>query len=273
MKEGMIMFLEKENVSLYYEIRGEGEPLLLIHGAVVDAWLYQMAAEYLKKYFTVITFDRRGSSRSLAHEGIIYDLEAQASDVKDILDELKIEQVTIVGASAGAVLGHYFLLKYPERVEKLLMYEPPLVTMIGEDENSKKEWVNMMKDLIARGKYNKALYEFALSIGDTDERAPKKPEDVAMREMQNFYHFLKNEFETFIDYCPDMKKSVELADKIIVAVGEGSKDGAYPTASKKFANLIGKEVLYYPGYHNLPSELPKEFAMCVLGTLLLEKFN
>lgn len=263
------MFLEKEDVKLYYEVRGNGEPLLLIHGAVVDAWLYENAAGLLEKHYTVITFDRRGSSRSIAQEDTRYDLDAQASDVKDILDALEIEEVTIVGASAGAVLGHYFLMKYPKRVKKLLMYEPPLVTLTRDDEDSKQAWVDMMKDLIARGKYNKAVYEFALSIGSTDERAPKKPEEVAQREMKNFYHFLEKEYVTFIDYCPDIEKSVAYADKIIVAVGEKSSESPYAKAAKKFAALLGKNVLYYPGYHNLPAELPAEFAVCVMGTLLL----
>lgn len=263
------MILNKADVSLYYEVRGEGEPLMLIHGAVVDAWLYENTAKFLEKHFMVITFDRRGSSRSIATEEATYDMDAQILDVKDILDELKIEEIIIVGASAGAIIGHYFLMKYPQRVKKLLMYEPPLLALTMEDENSQKDWIEMMKDLIARGKYNQALYEFAMSIGSTDERAPQKPEEVSIREMQNFYHFLKDEFDVVIDYYPDIEKSIEQTDKIILAVGESSGNAPYPTATKKFSTLLNKKVLYYPGYHNLPSDMPMEFAICVLGTLLL----
>lgn len=263
------MVLNKEEVSLYYEIHGEGDPLMLIHGAVVDAWLYENTVKYLEKHFMVITYDRRGSSRSVATEEATYDIEAQISDVKDILDELKIDQITIAGASAGAIIGHYFLMKYPQRVKKLLMYEPPLLALTMEDENSQKDWIEMMKDYIARGKYNQALYEFAMSIGSTDERAPQKPEEIAKREMENFYHFLKDEFDVFIDYYPDIEKSIEQIDKIILAVGESSGNAPYPTATRKFSTLLNKNVLYYPGYHNLPSDMPMEFAICVLGTLLL----
>ena len=41
------MFLEKEDVSLYYEVRGQGQPLLLIHGVIVDGGLYKKAAGVL----------------------------------------------------------------------------------------------------------------------------------------------------------------------------------------------------------------------------------
>lgn len=268
-RKGFFMILTKENISLYYEVQGEGEPLMLIHGAVVDSWLYENTAKLLAKHFTVITYDRRGSSRSTVEGEASYDLEAQSEDVKAILDALDITQVTIAGASAGGIIGHYFMIKYPERVKKLIMYEPPLLALTMKDENSQKEWVDMMKDYITRGKLNKALYEFALSIGSTDTRAPQKPEDVAKREMANFYHFLQHEFDVFIDYFPDVEKSKELSEKLIIAVGESSGDAPYPTAAKKFAKLLDKQVLYYPGYHNLPSDMPKEFAICVMGTLML----
>ena len=260
------MILEKNGVSLYYEVRGEGAPLMLIHGVVVDAWLFERTAKILSKYYKVITFDRRGSSRSIASEDATYDVDAQIEDVKDLLDALKIEKVMICGVSAGAVVGQYFLQNYPERVDKLIMYECPLVSLLDEEDES-HQWVDMMKDLIARRKLNTAALKFMQSIGSTDTRAPEKPEEISLREMGNIHHFLKDEYAVFLDYMPDVEKTKALADKIAVVVGEKSGDGPYPVAAKYFANMIGAKLLYYPGYHNVPSELPKEFAINVHGTL------
>ena len=103
------MILEKNGISLYYEVRGEGAPLLLIHGVVVDAWLFERTAKILSKYYKVITYDRRGSSRSIAPEGTDYSADAQMEDVRDLLDALGIEKVSICGVSAGAVVGVHFL--------------------------------------------------------------------------------------------------------------------------------------------------------------------
>ena len=59
------MFIEKDDVSLYYEVRGNGDPLILIHGVIVDAGLYEEAARLLAGRFRVVTYDRRGYSRSV----------------------------------------------------------------------------------------------------------------------------------------------------------------------------------------------------------------
>lgn len=265
------MFLEKENFKLYYEVLGQGHPMLMIHGASVDAGLYEATATYLAKHYRVIIYDRRGSSRSEVAHGaeVAYDLDTQVEDAKDLLLHLGIEKAILVGASAGAILAHRFLMKYPQMVEKVLLYEPAMLTLLEDTEHSKREWVDKMKDLIARNKLNSAMFQFVQSIGELDSRAPEKSEEQSMREMKNLYNFLPMEYETFIEYRPDMERSKELAAQMIVAVGDGSKDAPYATAAKTFAEGIGKNVLYYPGLHNAPYDLPKEFAICVLGTLLV----
>ena len=263
------MFLEKEDVTIYYEVRGEGEPLVMVHGAAMDADWYKGAASILSCYYQVITYDRRGSSRSKASKEAAFDLDTQVGDLKDLLDALHLENVTIVGASAGAIASHRFMTLYPERVKKAILYEPAVVTLLEGTEYSKREWVDKMEDLIARKKINYAMFEFVQSIGVLDSRAPEKDPEANMREMNNLYHFLPNEYETFVEYRPDPEKSRELADKTIVAVGDSSGDSTYATAAKYLAQMIGKEVLYYPGLHNAPYDLPKEFAICVLGTMML----
>ena len=62
------------------------------------------------------------------------------------------------------------------------------------------------------------------------------------------------------------------ADKITIAAGERSADTAYTRAAKRLAALMGREVLYYPGGHNLSHDLPREFAACVTGTIMLQQW-
>lgn len=273
------MFLKIDpDIELYYELKGQGEPLLLIHGVGVDADLYADASKILAKKYSVITYDRRGSSRSRiigastasdpnsAQKNVSYDVDAQINDIKCLLDALNIKEVFICGVSAGAILGFHFMVHYPDRVRKLVMYEPPLISLLDDREDFQR-WVADMKDWISRRKLNKALFEFVQSINGIDERAPQKPADVARREMENMYHALKDEFNVFIDYQPDLNAAGKLSDRICVAVGEKSDGGPYPIAAKRFANLAGIRLLHFPGYHNLPSELPYDFAVCVSGAL------
>lgn len=261
------MYLELNDVSLFYEVRGEGEPLLLIHGLSVDSWFYENTAQILSRFYQVITYDRRGNSRSQAKTDLDCSVEQQSRDVKALLDALHISEVTIVGASAGSIIGEKFLEENPERVKKLIMYEAPMVGMMEDPEI--QQWIENMDDLIARRKYSTALLKFMQSIASTDTRGPKKPEEVVRREMNNMKQCLETEFDIFIRHVPDLELSKKYADKITVAVGEKSNDTMYVRAAIQYAETIGAELLYYPGYHNLPCDLPKEFAICVLGTLMV----
>ena len=240
------MILKREFGELYYEVRGEGKPLLLIHGVIVDASLYEQTAEILSRYYKVICYDRRGYSRSKCKEEPKFHMEEQAEDILAILDALKLEKVIVAGASAGAVIGQYFLQTYPQKVEYLLMYEP---AMLGR----------MMQDM--------ALLRFSGHIGFQDPRSPQKTEEVSLRELNNVEYAFTEEIPALLEYYPDMDKMHLLADKITIAAGEKSGDTAYVRAAVRLADQIGKKVLYYPGGHNLPYDLPVEYAVCTIGTL------
>lgn len=263
------MYLEKKEVSLYYEVRGEGEPLLLIHGAIVDADLYRRSAELLARFYRVITFDRRGSSRSVCKGERTFCLQDQVDDIRDLLDALGIESAYVFGASAGAAIGQCFLQTYPERVRHLIMYEPAMHAVMM-DEPDVREWIEQMQDLIRRRKYNTAVLQFARHIASFDERSPKRDPETSCREIGNHEYMLTQEFPAQISYQPDMEKLKAAAAKITVAAGEKSGNTVYVRTALRLGEILGKKVLYYPGYHNLPYDLPREFAMCVLGTLMLE---
>ena len=99
------MFIEKDDVSLYYEVRGNGDPLILIHGVIVDANLYASAADLLANYYQVITYDRRGNSRSVFKGEPHFSMEGQAQDILSLMEALGIDKAYIVGQSAGAIIG------------------------------------------------------------------------------------------------------------------------------------------------------------------------
>ncbi len=262
------MFFEKEDANIYYTVEGQGEPLVMVHGAAMDAELYAGAAELLAKHYQVIRYDRKGSSRSAGEKDADYTINGQVQDLKALLDELKVEKVILVGASAGASISHRFLMQYPDRVKKALLYEPAFFTLLADVDEEKRKFIERIHDYIARNKLNGAMFEFIQCIGEQDSRAPEKSEEQSVREMNNLYLFLQKEYDDFVEYRPDMDKSRELADKMLIAVGDGSKGAMMATAAKMFAKCIEKEPIYFPGLHNAPCDLPKEFAICVLGTLM-----
>ncbi len=263
------MYLEKEDVSLYYEVTGEGEPLLLIHGLIVDAGLFQETAKYLARRYKVITYDRRGVSRSRCKGENRFSIRKQVEDIRDLLDSLSIDRVYIAGASAGALIGLYFLLAYPERVRHIVLYETAMLGIMREREPETERWLEEIQTLTAQGKMNNVVLRFVRHIGSFDKRSRPRPAEVSMREMRNHDYAMKEEFPALIRLKPDLGLAARYAGKITVALGEESPDTVYVRTSRMLAETFGQEALYFPGYHNFPYDLPQEFAVCIAGVFSL----
>lgn len=110
-----------EDLELYYEIHGEGEPVLLVAGlgGVGSYWQPQIKA-FSDKY-QVILHDHRGSGQS-THSRIQYSIEQMADDVVRLMDKLKIERAHVVGHSTGAVIGTVMAIEHPERLKSVVAY-------------------------------------------------------------------------------------------------------------------------------------------------------
>lgn len=107
-------------MNLFYETRGSGKPLILIPGFASGAWTWFRQIDELSKDFRVITFDPRGIGKSKSE---IKDTSPQTfvEDVLSILDDLKIEKASVLGASFGGFVAQNFVLQFPERVDKLIL--------------------------------------------------------------------------------------------------------------------------------------------------------
>lgn len=262
------MYLKKGNSKIYYEVYGKGEALLLIHGVVTDSSLFEQAAEILAAVYKVIIYDRRGNSRSKAEDGFSFD--EQADDIRDLMDELGVDSAYIAGVSGGGVIGEYFFEKYPERVKHLIMYEAAMLGHMMRTDEEFREWSAETKALLDAGRINSALLRFAQHLGPVDKRRPERTMEVSVRELGNIEHAFYSEIPAMDSYYPDMEFMRDHAEMITIAAGEKSGDTAYVREARRLADEIGKRVLYYPGGHNLPYDLPNEFAVSVAGTLRLQ---
>ncbi len=108
-------------MEIYYESHGTGEPLVLIAGFASGAWQWFKQIDDLSRNFRVITFDARGISRSKLDENETVSIKEIANDVCEILDELEIEKASILGTSFGGFVAQEFALRYPERLNKLIL--------------------------------------------------------------------------------------------------------------------------------------------------------
>src|SRR5205814_8013491 len=107
-------------VSLWYEITGEGEPVVQIHGAGFGHFNFAPATPELAKHFKVVDYDMRGygrSDRPVQH----YDMEVWADDVAGLLDALGLDRAHVHGTSMGGMIAIVFAGKYPERTTSVVI--------------------------------------------------------------------------------------------------------------------------------------------------------
>lgn len=111
-------YIEVNDIKMYYEIYGEGEPLMLFHGNGGSIENFEFQIPELSKHFKVIAVDSRGQGRSTdSDKEITYAL--MASDMNDLIDKLKLSWVYVVGWSDGGNIGLELAYAHPEKVKKL----------------------------------------------------------------------------------------------------------------------------------------------------------
>ncbi len=101
-------FSSFDGAKIYYEVRGEGKPVLLVHGFIVSSNSWKHAALYndlLNNGYKVIVLDMRGNGKSgKPHDSTAYDNDAEAKDIMLLMDLLKIKQYSVVGYSRGSII-------------------------------------------------------------------------------------------------------------------------------------------------------------------------
>ncbi|MEH2060717.1 MAG: alpha/beta hydrolase [Nostoc sp.] len=107
-------------IDLFYDIKGTGEPLLLIAGFLCDHTYWSLIMPSLVSQYQVIRLDNRGMGRSSAPENP-YCLKQMASDVAALLDRIGINQVHLVGHSMGGQIAQELVLAHPKKVQSLIL--------------------------------------------------------------------------------------------------------------------------------------------------------
>lgn len=108
------------DIELYYELHGEGTPLVLICGLGYPLWQWHLMVPYLENHFQVITLDNRGVGQSDKPAGP-YTASMLAKDVVGLLNALGIDKAVVMGHSMGGFIAQAMALEYPERVSKLIL--------------------------------------------------------------------------------------------------------------------------------------------------------
>ncbi|MCE4614279.1 MAG: alpha/beta hydrolase [Desulfurococcales archaeon] len=108
-------------IKLYYEVHGEGFPLVMIMGLGADSnwWPLRIIKEFSKDY-SVVVLDNRGAGRSDKPDSK-YTIDLMADDVLGLMDYLGIRKAHILGVSMGGMIAQSLAIRYPEVVGKLVL--------------------------------------------------------------------------------------------------------------------------------------------------------
>lgn len=120
------------NIQVYYEVHGEGEPLMLVAGLGSDSQSWGPVLGDLADSFQVIVLDNRGVGRSTQDTDI--SIEAMAGDCVALLDHLSIPSAHALGHSMGGCIAMEMGLSYPRRVRKLVLAGTSPTLPAGERE-------------------------------------------------------------------------------------------------------------------------------------------
>lgn len=114
-------YAKVNNIDLYYEIHGEGEPFIEIFGGggTIES-TYPGVQHPLSKEYQVVVYDHRSSGKSDKSDKPL-SMELLADDVAGLLDSIGIESAHVRGFSKGGMIAQHLALKYPNRIRSLIL--------------------------------------------------------------------------------------------------------------------------------------------------------
>lgn len=114
-------FANVNGIKLYYEIYGEGAPLVVLHGNGGSVASASGFYAELSKNYKVIAIDNRAQGKSTdTNEPLNYDI--MASDINALLNQIHVDSAFIWGQSDGAILGLIMAMDYPAKVKRVIAY-------------------------------------------------------------------------------------------------------------------------------------------------------
>ena len=256
---------------LYYEVTGEGPLLILIPGAAGTGEVFRPLAPHLISQYQLVTYDRRGFSRSLLDgpQDDEYRLATDANDVRRLIESLSSQPTTVFGNSSGALVALEVLTRYPKRVQMVVAHEPPAVTLLP----NAAEWLAFFDgvyDTYRKEGIPKAMQQFASRIlGRVDQQVMENARRQHMNKdtVSNTTYWMEHELRKSPRAELDLDALKATASQIVLACGRDSRNQMTSQPNRALARQLGREIVDFPGGHLGFLSHPAEFAKELMNAL------
>ena len=249
--------------TLHYKVRGNGPLLLLLQGGDGDADAADALAGHLADDYTVLSYDRRGLSRSPVSDlAAPVDMSTHSEDASRLLAALGSEPALVFGVSLGAMLGLDLISRHLEQVRLLVAYEPPATGLLPEPGRGQAiRDQEEVEELYRREGTAAAMRKFVAVAGIRfDDREPDiaiprpRPERIANLEV-----FLARDAPAVHRYQLDLPALHKAAARIVPAAGTSTQ--AFPRrCAQALADELGRPLAEFPGNHSGFILRPRAFA-------------
>ncbi|MFE6971267.1 alpha/beta fold hydrolase [Isoptericola sp. NPDC057653] len=253
--------------TLYYQVDGAGPMLLISQSGEGDADRSNDLVAQLADSYTVVTYDRRGLSRSRLDDPVRgATLAEHADDVHRLLAALTDAPALMLGCSLGAVIGLHVAVAHPEQVRTLVAHEPVAPRLLPADRRARHEReLAELQDLYARAGLAAALPEIARTLGidpaGTDREPDLTPQPMTAQRVRNFDHFIRHDFTAILRDTLDLEALAGVGARIVPATGSTTPRAVFDRlAAAALATLLGRTVQEAPGGHNGNTTHPRAYA-------------
>ena len=186
--------VQANGIDIYYEVQGEGEPIVLIPYLAADQACYAFQVGEYAKHFTCISVDLRGAGLSGKPDGV-YTTELFADDIAAFMQAIGVEHAHVMGLSLGAATGMWLAARYPEKVKRLSLHSAwpqtdPFLRTVVESWQVIAQALDSVPDMIIQGIFpwcfTPEMYaakpEYVDALAEFVRGRPMQPVDAFIRQ-------------------------------------------------------------------------------------------
>jgi pimeloyl-ACP methyl ester carboxylesterase len=247
---------------LYYEIRGNGPPVLLIMGATGDGGHFDALADLLADEFTVISYDRRGNGRSpVTDNWQTTSPEEQADDAAALLNALGSRPAAVFGTSSGGNFALCLMIRHPGSVRGAILHEPGLYALVDDFEAVRSPVRAMVQKALEAGGPPAAVERFWCYVAG-DDGWDRLPPELRERLRAAASTLIGVELGTYELYTPDDETLTAIVAPMRLLVSENGLP-VFTEIAGRFGKHLGLDVATVPGGHAAYHDRPRELAEAI----------